>query len=124
MSTNTSPDFAKLKDLLVRMRRFNTEREWAQFHNPKDLAISLTLEAGEVLEHFQWKSPDEMQKHLQENGQKVADELADVMYWVLLMSDYFKLDIVESLDRKMTENESKYPTDKAKGSHAKYTELQ
>jgi dCTP diphosphatase len=118
------PDYSKLDPLLTRIKEFNRARDWAQFHNPKDLAISLSLEASEVLEHFQWKSPDEMQKHLDENGMKVADELADVLYWVLLMSDYFDIDLVEALDRKMTENEAKYPTDKAKGSHKKYTELQ
>ena len=63
-----------------------------------------------------------MKEHLAKNGAEVGDELADVLYWVLLMSDHFKIDIVEALDRKMTQNEAKYPADKAKGSHAKYTE--
>lgn len=117
-------DYSKLGSLLDRIKTFNEARDWSQFHNPKDLAISLSLEASEVLEHFQWKSPDEMQKHLAENGTKVGDELADVLYWVLLMGDYFQIDIVEALDRKMSENEAKYPADKAKGSHSKYTEYQ
>jgi dCTP diphosphatase len=123
MSTKPTPDYAKLNELMSRIRAFNEARDWAQFHNPKDLAISLSLEAAEVLEHFQWKSPEEMRRHLAENGAQVADELADVLYWVLLMSDYFGIDMPETLDRKMTQNEAKYPADKAKGSHAKYTEL-
>ncbi len=116
-------NYSQLGPLLDRIKAFNVARDWAQFHNPKDLAISLSLEASEVLEHFQWKSPKEMQSHLEKNGAEVADELADVLYWVLLMSDYFKIDIVEALDRKMSENEAKYPADKARGSHAKYNEL-
>jgi dCTP diphosphatase len=123
MSTKPTPDYAKLNELMVRIRAFNEARDWAQFHNPKDLAISLALEAAEVLEHFQWKSPEEMRRHLSDNNEQVADELADVLYWVLLMSDYFKIDMVEAMDRKMTQNEAKYPAEKARGRHAKYTEL-
>jgi dCTP diphosphatase len=117
-------DYSRLNDLLVRIRNFNEQRDWSQFHNPKDLSISLSLEAAEVLEHFQWKSAEEMKAHLEKNGDAVADELADVLYWVLLMSDYFKIDLPGALDRKMSENEAKYPVAKAKGSHAKYTEHQ
>lgn len=117
-------DYAQLNDLLVRIRRFNQDRDWSQFHNPKDLAISLTLEASEVLEHFQWKSPEEMQAHLAANGADVADELADTLYWVLLMADYFGIDLPAAMDRKMTANEAKYPVEKARGTHAKYTQHQ
>lgn len=116
-------DYSKLGILLERIKAFNEARDWMQFHNPKDLAISLSLEASELLEHFQWKSPEEIKKHLAENGEKVGDELADVLYWTLLMSDYFEIDIVEALDRKMMENEAKYPADKARGNHKKYKEL-
>src|SRR5688500_10055531 len=100
------------------------DRDWEQFHNPKDLAISLALEAAEVLEHFQWKSPDEIKKHIQANKHDIADELIDVLYWVLLMSHYFDIDINEAFDRKMTTNEKKYPVEKAKGKHTKYTAYQ
>ena len=123
MSTKVTSDYSKLNELLQRIKQFNVDRNWSQFHNPKDLAISLSLEAGEVMEHFQWKSPEEMKRHLAENGGKVADELADVLYWVLLMSDYFDIDLPAALDRKMSQNEAKYPVEKAKNSHAKYNEL-
>ncbi len=116
-------DYSKLSSLLNRIKDFNSARDWSQFHNPKDLAISLTLEATEVLEHFQWKSDAEVSEHLKSHGNKVADELADVLYWVLLMSDYFDIDLVKALNRKMDENEKKYPTNKARGTHSKYTEL-
>ncbi len=117
-------NFNELTSLLERIRAFNAERDWSQFHNPKDLAISLSLEASEVLEHFQWKTPAEMQAHLAEHGTEVADELADVLYWVLLMGDTFNIDLVEAMHRKMDKNEAKYPADKARGNHAKYTEHQ
>src|SRR5476651_2066666 len=116
-------DYAQLNPLLDRIKAFNKERDWSQFHNPKDLAISLSLEASEVLEHFQWKSPEEIEKHLQKNSAEVGAELADVLYWVILMSDYFSIDLVKALDEKMTLNAKRYPVDKARGSHAKYNEI-
>jgi dCTP diphosphatase len=117
MSAQQHPDFAKLSALLERIRAFNKARDWNQFHNPKDLAVSLSLEAAEVLEHFQWKNTDEMQRHLEDNCEKVADELADVLYWLLLMGDNFNIDLTEALDRKLTKTEAKYPADKYAGRH-------
>lgn len=102
---------------------FRDERSWKQFHNPKDLAISLVLEANEVLEHFQWKNAEEMGEHLEKNREDVADEIADTLYWILLMSHDFDIDLVAALERKMEKNRAKYPVERAKGSHKKYTEL-
>lgn len=110
-----------LSELQKLVIAFRNARDWAQFHNPKDSAISLSLEAAEVLEHFQWKNPEEMQKHLQEKGAAVGEELADVLYWLLLMSHDFGIDLGEALEKKMEKNEKKYPVEKAKGSHQKYT---
>ncbi|MCW1908254.1 MAG: nucleotide pyrophosphohydrolase [Candidatus Saccharibacteria bacterium] len=106
---------------LQRVIRFIEERDWSQFHNPKDLAISLSLEAAELLEHFQWKNQSEIDTYLQEHKADVAEELVDVLYWVLLISHYLKIDLPEAFDHKMTKNEAKYPVDKAKGKHDKYT---
>lgn len=114
---------AKITGLVERIIAFRDARDWKQFHNPKDMALSLVLEAGEVMEHFQWKNPEEMQKHLAEKSQEVGEELADVLYWVLLMAHDFQIDVLEALERKIAKNEAKYPVEKAKGSHAKYTEL-
>lgn len=114
------PDIAELQELIV---KFRDERDWQQFHNPKDLAISLSLEAAEVLEHFQWKSPDEVVAHLNTKKDELAEELADVLYWVLLMSHDMNIDIVQSFMAKQEKNAAKYPIEKAKGSHKKYTEL-
>lgn len=116
-------NMSDLEDLQKKVVNFRDARDWKQFHNPKDTAISLLLEAAEVLEHFQWKSPEEIKKHLTDNKSEVADELADVLYWVLLMANDFGIDIAQEFNRKLASNEKKYPVEKAKGSHKKYTEL-
>lgn len=112
-----------IKRLTKKIVEFRDRREWKQFHNPKDLSLSLVLEATEVMEHFQWKSPEEIEKYLKENKKEVADELADVFYWVLLMSADMDIDIEKALDEKMKINDEKYPEDKARGKHTKYTKL-
>lgn len=112
-----------LTDLQQMIRKFCDDRDWDQFHNPKDLSISLALEAAEVMEHFQWKNVAEMTDHSRKHKEDVADELADVFYWVLLLSNKLDIDLVEAFQRKMKKNEAKYPVAKAKGSHKKYTEL-
>lgn len=113
-------DFAELQKRVI---AFRDARDWKQFHNPKDLAISLSLEASEFLEIFQWKTPEEIENYLAEKHANVGDELADVLYWVLLLSHDLGIDLPKEFKRKMRQNEAKYPIDKAKGSHKKYTEL-
>ncbi len=113
-------EIQELTDLIIKYR---DARDWKQFHNPKDVALSLILEAAETLEHFQWKSKDEIEKYVKEHKTEVSEELADVMYWVLLLSHDLDIDIKQALKRKMEINEKKYPIDKAKGSSKKYTEL-
>ena len=103
--------------------KFVDDRNWRQFHNPKDLAISLSLEASEVLEHFQWKTPEEIEKHIKENKKEIGKELGDVLYWVLLMSYYLKIDIIKIEEEKIKENAKKYPIKKAKNRHTKYNKL-
>jgi NTP pyrophosphatase (non-canonical NTP hydrolase) len=113
-------DLDKLKKLVI---DFRDDRDWKQFHNPKGLALSLVLESAEFMEHFQWKSPQEVQKHLKANKVAVSEELADVFYWVLLIANDLEIDIDAALRYKMKQNENKYPIAKAKGKHTKYTEL-
>ena len=113
----------KLEELSKRIVDFRNARDWKQFHNPKDLALSLVLEAAEVMEHFQWKNAEEMEKYVKTNKEDIADELADVLYWVLLMSHDLEIDVLEALERKQKKNEDKYPVEKAKGSHVKYDKL-
>ncbi len=112
-----------INKLIKRIADFRDARDWKQFHNPKDCAISLSLEASEVLEHFQWKSSEEIKEYVESNKGEISEELADVLYWVLLMSNDLDVDIADAFEKKMKKNEDKYPIEKAKGRHAKYTEL-
>ena len=106
-----------------RIISFRDERDWKQFHNPKDMAISLVLESTELLEHFQWKNDIEISEHLETKRSEVADELSDVLYWVILMANDLDIDLNKALSDKMDKNEAKYPVEKARGNHKKYTEL-
>ncbi|HZX50388.1 MAG TPA: nucleotide pyrophosphohydrolase [Candidatus Paceibacterota bacterium] len=112
-----------IEKLTQRIIEFRDSRDWKQFHNPKDLAISLSLEAAEVLEHFQWKNGQELEEYLKTNKGEVADELMDVLYWVLNMCSDLEIDIPEAFEKKMQKNEAKYPVGTAKGKKEKYSEL-
>jgi dCTP diphosphatase len=113
----------ELEQHAKRIRTFCQERDWEQFHNPKDLALSLVLEAAEVLEHFQWKSPEEIAAYTKTNKADIAEELADVYYWVIYLSDRLGVDLAKAFKAKMVKNEAKYPIEKAKGRHTKYNQL-
>lgn len=112
-----------IKELTERIIAFRDARDWKQFHNPKDVALSLVLEAGEVLEHFQWKSKEEIEKYVVDNKAEIGEELADVLYWVLLMSHDLEIDVLDALEKKIIKNEGKYPVEKARGKHTKYNKL-
>jgi NTP pyrophosphatase (non-canonical NTP hydrolase) len=103
--------------------KFREDRDWKQFHNPKDLALSLVLEATEVLEHFQWKNGEDLNEYIKSHKSDISDELADVLYWVLVMSHDLEIDILEALENKLKKNVEKYPVEKSKGKSSKYTEL-
>jgi NTP pyrophosphatase (non-canonical NTP hydrolase) len=83
----------------------------------------LALEAAEVLEHFQWKNPEEIKQYLKKHKQDVAEELADVLYWILLLAHDLDINLVKSFDRKLKKNAANYPVKKARGTHKKYTVL-
>ena len=106
--------------LIERIKKFSKDRDWGKFHDPKNLALSLVLEATEVLELFQWTKDNEIKKGKE---QDLAEELADVYYWIILLSDKYNIDINEALSKKMDINEAKYPVHKAKGTSKKYNEL-
>lgn len=112
-----------VNQLTKRILDFINDRDWDQFHNPKDLALSLVLESAEVMEHFQWKGNEEMQEYIKSNKDDIGEELADVLYWVLLMSHNLNIDIKAAFEDKMLKNEAKYPINKAKGRHDKYNKL-
>lgn len=114
---------ATIRDLTRKVISFRDLRDWKQFHNPKDVALSLVLEAGEVMEHFQWKDEADIKEYLMSNKNLVGEELADVLYWVLLLSHDLGIDIEKALSDKLMKNAEKYPLKKAKGSKKKYNEL-
>ena len=104
------------KETIERIRRFSEERDWDQFHTPANLAKSIAIEAGELLECFQWSEEDYSLAH-------VKEELADVIVYCQDLLDKLRLDVDEIVNAKMDQNEAKYPVEKAKGSAAKYDEL-
>jgi len=104
-----------MDDLKKELLMFQKERDWKKFHTPENLAKSISIEAAELLEHFQW------QKEYDEN--EVADELADVLIYSLYMADAMDFDVKEIILNKMKKNAIKYPIDKSKGNAKKYTEL-
>ncbi len=112
-----------IDDLTKRIIAFRDARDWKQFHNPKDLALSLVLEAAEVMEHFQWKNPVEIEEYLKTNKEDIGDELADTLYWILLIGNDLDIDVLKALEKKIEKNEAKYPIEKAKGRHTKYDKL-
>ena len=113
-----------IKSLTKKVVKFNEERNWRKFHNPKDLSISLALEAAEVLEHFQWKSPEEMEKYVKTNKSDLADELSDVLKYLLMLSYELKIDLVKSVPEKMKKDAKKYPAAKYRGKHPKDKEFE
>lgn len=110
----------EVKELEKIVTDFRDERDWKQFHNPKDLALSLTLEASELLEVFQWSAQD---LYVTEKIDKVKEELADVLTYCFLMADATDLDVEEIVLEKLKRNNEKYPVELSKGNKAKYTEL-
>jgi len=115
--TSTLKRIEEMDRILRRLRQFRDDRDWQQFHNPKDLAVALSIEASELLEAFLWKSPEDA------DPEKVKEELADVLAYALLLSDAYGFDIQQIILDKIERNEEKYPVDKARGSAKKYNEL-
>ena len=108
------------QETINQVLKFRDDRNWKQFHNPKDLAISISLEAAELLEIFQWSGADTV---CEEKMDKIREELADVLCYSILMADRCGLDMDEIVQEKIERNNEKYPVDKAKDSAKKYNEL-
>ena len=113
----------ELEELRNTLRQFAAERDWDQFHSPKNLASARCVEAAELLEHFQWLTEDQSCNLSPEAKTKVADELADVFVYLIRLADKLDVELIEAARNKIAHNAEKYPVEKARGSARKYTEL-
>jgi NTP pyrophosphatase (non-canonical NTP hydrolase) len=109
--------------VIEQIRAFRDERDWRQFHNPKDMAIAISVESAELLEHFLWKKDAEVEKQITERKEQISDEIADIGIYLLELSDNLGINMIAAMERKLAKNAAKYPVEKAKGSNKKYTEL-
>ena len=119
------PKPSPFEELVGQVLAFRDRRDWRQFHSPKDLAISISLEAAELLECFQWKNPDEVAALVTdpERGREVRWEMGDVLILLISLADILGTDLVKAAFEKLQENERKYPVERARGSARKYREL-
>lgn len=106
-----------IKEITEALIHFRNERDWEQFHNPKDLSLAISIEAGELLEQFLWKNPKDAKR------EKVKEELADIFAYAFLLADKYDFDVKEIVLEKIKKNGEKYPVEKAKGTAKKYTDL-
>jgi len=112
-----------VKKITEKIKKFRDERDWLQFHDPKNMAVSIILEASELLEHFQWKTKEEVEKYVETNKEEISDEIADIALYLFELADNLGVDLIKAMEKKMAKNEKKYPVEKAKGSHKKYNQL-
>jgi len=112
-----------VKRVVGKIKKFRDDRDWMQFHDPKNMAISIILEASELLEHFQWKSKKEVKKYIETHRSEVQDEIADIAMYLFELADNLGISIVNAMEKKLQKNEQKYPVEKAKGKHTKYNRL-
>ena len=115
-----NPD--SLVHLASRLRQFTEERDWGQFHSPKNLAMALTGEAGELAAEFQWLTEAESWKPTPEQMERIHQEAADVLIYLVRLADQLQFDLLEAAGEKIEHNARKYPADKVRGSARKYTE--
>jgi NTP pyrophosphatase (non-canonical NTP hydrolase) len=106
-----------IKEITEKLIQFRNDRDWEQFHNPKDLALAISIESGELLEEFLWKNPKDAKKN------KVKEELADIFAFAFLLAEKYDFDVKQIILEKIKKNGEKYPIDKAKGTAKKYNEL-
>ena len=114
-----------IADLKVLVKKFCEDRDWDQYHNPKELSIGIITEASELLEHFRFKSDTEMEIMLKDvkKRDEIGEEMADTLYFLLRLAQKYDMDLASAFKKKMEKNKLRYPVEKAKGSNKKYTEL-
>ena len=115
----------KIHELKELIKEFCEERDWDQFHGAKELAVALIIEAAELLEHFRWKNHEEVEEMLsnEKKREEIGDEMADVLYFLIRLSQRYNIDLTDALEKKMEKNKERYPIEKAKGSNKKYNEF-
>jgi NTP pyrophosphatase (non-canonical NTP hydrolase) len=111
----------ELDEITQRLRKFAKDRDWDQFHSPKNLTMALSVEVAELVEHFQWLTEDQSKALDAKTLAEVTDEIADVQAYLIRLADKLNVDIVKAVEAKIVKNEAKYPADKVKGSAKKYT---
>ncbi|HBU69696.1 MAG TPA: nucleotide pyrophosphohydrolase [Elusimicrobia bacterium] len=114
---------SEINVMITKIRKFRDERDWMQFHDPKNMAISIILEASELLEHFQWKAKQEVEEYVKANKGQIQDEIADIAMYLFELADNMGIDLIKAMDKKLKKNSTKYPVHKAKGKHTKYNKL-
>jgi NTP pyrophosphatase (non-canonical NTP hydrolase) len=112
-----------MNDVIDKIRQFRDERDWKQFHDPKNLAMSIAIEAAEIMEHFQWVDRDKSLQHAAESREEIADEIADVAIYLIELADVTGIDLQTAILAKLKKNAVKYPVEKSRGSITKYTKL-
>jgi len=113
----------EMKEIIEKIKRFRDERDWMQFHDPKNMAVSIIIEASELLEHFQWKTKKEVKQYVEKNKEEVQDEIADVALYLFELADNLGIDLLDAMEKKLGKNQKKYPVEKASGRHTKYNKL-
>ena len=109
--------------LTSEIRAFRDARDWLQFHNPKELAVAITAEAGELLQHFVWQNPEQSERRVVDRRAEIESEIADVAILLFELADNCGIDLAAAMRAKLARNEERYPVDKARGSNRKYNEL-
>ena len=112
-----------IEEIQAAIRKFRDERDWMQFHNPKDMATAIAIEASELQEIFLWKTGHEIEKVTEHKREQITDEIADVAAFLFELADNLKIDLGQAVLDKLDKNALKYPADKSRGSSTKYTEL-
>jgi NTP pyrophosphatase (non-canonical NTP hydrolase) len=112
-----------IADLTTRIREFSRVREWSPYHNPKDMAVAIVAEAGELLQHFVWQQADQIDQRALERREEIASEIADVGILLFEMADLLGLKLGQTMSDKIDRNEERYPVDKARGNNRKYNEF-
>ena len=114
---------SEISEITKKIIKFRDERDWMQFHDPKNMAVSIILEASELLEHFQWKTKEEVEKYVMQNNAEIKDEIADIALYLFELADNLGISLMSAMEEKLKKNEVKYPISKAKGKHTKYDKL-